>query len=188
MLDKIINRVSCGRLEEPAPNQDEMNKLFQAALRAPDHKSLKPWQYIVFEGKDQLEQLGSLYLQASIKENPEIDEAKKDRTLSLPHRAPMVVVAVAKSKNHEKVPHIEEVLSAGAGVQNLILGAFDLGYGAYWRSGPLCFNPHLKSLLGLDSKDTIVGFIYLGTPAIELKAKPIPNVEDFVQFGLPNKD
>lgn len=186
MLDKIINRVSCGRLESPAPNSNEMQKLFQAALRAPDHKSLKPWQYIVFQGEKQLEQLADLYLKASLLENPELESAKKERILSLPHRAPMVIVAVAKSKQHEKVPHIEEVLSTGAGVQNLILGAFDLGYGVYWRSGPLCFNPHLKTLLGLDKNDTIVGFIYLGTPAVELKSKPIPKVEDFVQFGLPD--
>lgn len=184
MLDKIINRVSCGRLEAPAPSRDEMNKMFQAALRAPDHKGLKPWHYIVFEGETQLNQLANCYLEASLKENSDLEESKKERTLSLPHRAPMVVVAVAKSNGHEKVPHVEEVLSAGAGVQNLILGAFDLGYGAFWRSGPLCFNPHLKSLLGLDNEDTIVGFIYLGTPSIELKTKTPPNVEDFVQYGL----
>ncbi|NVJ68001.1 MAG: nitroreductase [Gammaproteobacteria bacterium] len=184
MLEKIINRVSCGRLKAPAPSSSEMELLFQAALRAPDHKGLQPWHYMVFAGEEDLSQLAELYLQASLAENPNLDESKRHRILSLPHRAPMVIVAVAKHKAHEKVPHIEEVLSAGAGVQNLILGAYDLGYGAYWRSGPLCFNPYLKTLLGLDDKDTIVGFIYLGTPDIELKAKPIPNINDFVQYGL----
>ena len=184
MLEKLISRVSCGRLKSPAPNPDEMEKLFQAALRAPDHKALKPWEYIVFEGEEQLNQLGTAYLEASLLENSELDIAKRERLLSLPHRAPMVIVAVAKHREHEKVPHIEEVLSAGAGVQNLILGAFDLGYGAYWRSGPLCFNPHLKPIFGLDSKDTIVGFIYLGTANVELKSKPIPDVNEFVRYGL----
>ena len=184
MLDKIINRVSCGRLKTPAPTAIQMEKLFQAALRAPDHKGLKPWKYIVFEGEKQLQKLGDAYLKASLLENPGLDEAKIERVLSLPHRAPMVIVAIAKSKGHEKVPHIEEVLSTGAGVQNILLGAYDLGYGAYWRSGPLCFNPHLKPLLGVDSEDSIVGFIYLGTPNGELKAKSIPQVNDFVQYGL----
>lgn len=184
MLEKIIKRVSCGRLTAPAPNKNEMELLFQAALRAPDHKGLKPWQYIVFEGEENLNQLAQLYLEASLQENSELDDAKKARILSLPHRAPMVIVAVAKHKAHEKVPHIEEVLSTGAGVQNLLLGAYDLGYGAYWRSGPLCFNPYLKSLLRLDEEDTIVGFIYLGTPAMDFKEKPVPAVDDFVQYGL----
>ncbi len=184
MLDKIINRVSCGKLQKPAPSQQEMELLFQAALRAPDHKGLKPWQYFVFQGEKQLEKLGQLFLDASLLDNSELEQAKRARLLSLPHRAPMVIVAVAKHQAHEKVPHVEEILSTGAGVQNLILGAFDLGYGAYWRSGPLCFNPHLKSLLNLAEQDSIVGFVYLGTPSIELKSKPIPNTGDFVQYGI----
>ncbi|MRX26657.1 nitroreductase [Kangiella sp. HZ709] len=184
MLENIINRVSCGRLTAPEPSAEQLELLFQAALRAPDHKGIKPWQYIVFSGEEQLNQLADLYLQASLLVEPDLEESKRVRILSLPHRAPMVIVAVAKSRNHEKVPHIEEVLSAGAGVQNLLLGAYDLGYGAYWRSGPLCFNPHLKTLLGLEQEDTMVGFIYLGTPSIALKAKPVPEVKDFVRFGL----
>ncbi len=184
MLNTIINRVSCGRLQAPAPSKEELNLLLQAALRAPDHKGLKPWQYLVFEGEQQLNQLAQVYLQASLKENPELEEAKKERILSLPHRAPMVIVAIAKHKAHEKVPHIEEILSTGAGVQNLLIGAYELGYGAYWRSGPLCFNPHLKPLLGMNEEDSIVGFVYLGTPDIELKARPIPDVSEFVRFGL----
>ncbi|WP_251359756.1 nitroreductase [Kangiella sp. TOML190] len=188
MLEKITERVSCGRLQAPAPSKAQMQKLFQAALRAPDHKSLKPWEYIVFEGEQALNQLAQAYLEASLKENSDLDEAKKARILSLPHRAPMVIVAVAKHRHHQKVPHLEEILSTGAGVQNLILGAYDLGFGAYWRSGPLCFNPHLKALLQVSQEDTIVGFIYLGTPSVELKAKPIPEIGDFVRYGLDGID
>lgn len=183
MLDTLINRVSCGRLKAPAPSKDEMNQVFKAVLRAPDHMRLMPWQYIVFEGEKALNELGEKYRLACVTENPDIEMEKQERALSLPHRAPMVVVAVAKARGHEKVPHIEEVLSAGAGVQNLILGLNSLGYGAYWRTGPLAFNEHLKPLLGLDQNDTIVGFIYIGTPDMELKAKPIPEVDDFVSWA-----
>jgi len=182
MLDALINRVSCGRLVAPAPTKEEMKQAFQAALRAPDHKRLMPWQYIVFEGEGALNELGEKYRLACISEDPNAEPEKLERALSLPHRAPMVVVAVAKARGHEKVPHIEEVLSAGAGVQNLILAVNSLGYGAYWRTGPLAFNEHLKSLLGLNQEDTIVGFIYIGTPEIEPKPKVIPEVDDFVSW------
>ena len=36
-LNNILNRNSHRRLIEPAPSQDEMDLVFQAALRAPDH-------------------------------------------------------------------------------------------------------------------------------------------------------
>lgn len=186
MLNKIINRVSCGRLKSPAPTPDEMELLFKAALRAPDHKGLKPWKYLVYTGEESLDQLGKLFLQASLAEaeecGDELEQSKRERIISLPHRAPMVIVAIAKNYGHEKVPHIEEVLSTGAGVQNILLGAYDLGYGAYWRTGPLCFNRHLKTLLGAEEKESIVGFIYLGTPDIALKSRAVPDIDEFVEY------
>ena len=39
-LDALINRVSAPRLIEPAPNAEQRKRLFQAALRAPDHGQL----------------------------------------------------------------------------------------------------------------------------------------------------
>lgn len=183
MIKSIINRVSCGRLESPAPSKEDLNSMFQAALRAPDHKGLKPWEYIVFEGREALSRFGDYLLQASLKDNPGLDEETQQKIKNKPQRAPMVIVAVAKAQNNPKVPHIEEILSTGAGVQNLILGAYDLGYGAYWRTGSLAYNDHMKAPLGLDYEDTIVGFIYLGTPSVELKSKPIPETEKFVRWG-----
>ncbi|WP_223669013.1 nitroreductase family protein [Kangiella shandongensis] len=183
MIESIINRASCGRLEAPAPSKEHMELMFQAALRAPDHRGLKPWEYIVFEGEEALNRLGDYLLQASLKEQPDLGEEAQLKIKGKPHRAPMVIVAVAKAQNHPKVPHIEEVLSVGAGVQNLILGAYDLGYGVYWRTGGVAYNDYLKEPLGLGYEDTIVGFIYLGTPSIELKSKPVPKVEEFVRKG-----
>lgn len=186
MLHKMINRTSCGRLKSPAPTSDEMELLFKAALRAPDHKGLKPWKYLVYSGKESLNQLGSLFLKASLAEvqdsGGELEPSKQERIASLPHRAPMVIVAIAKNYGHEKVPHVEEVLSTGAGVQNILLGAYDLGYGAYWRTGPLCFNRYLKALLGAEEKESIVGFIYLGTPDAVLKPKAVPDIDAFVEY------
>ncbi|NVK23130.1 MAG: nitroreductase [Kangiellaceae bacterium] len=181
-IETLINRVSCGRLTQPAPSKEHMDLLFQAALRAPDHKGLKPWQYLVYSGSNALCELGEAFLKASVAQDPELPLDKQQRMQSLPHRAPMVVIAVAKNNGHEKVPHIEEVVSTGAGVQSLLLGAYELGYGAYWRTGPLAYNERLKPLLGLEADDTIVGFIYLGTPEITMKAKPIPEVKDFVTW------
>ena len=182
IISTLIERVSCGRLTAPAPTKEQMTQLFKAALRAPDHKGLKPWKYMVFEGDDSLNKLGDMYLQASLLEDPNLDESQQLRMASLPHRAPMVVVAIAEHKGHEKVPHIEEVVSTGAGIQNMVIGAYALGFGAYWRTGPLAYNQHLKSLLGLSEQDTIVGFLYLGTSAIETKSKPVPEVTDSVRW------
>lgn len=180
-LETLTNRVSCGLLEAPAPSKEEVDQLLLSALRAPDHKGLKPWKYQVYTGKG-LDTLGEHFLQASMQTSDLLHEDIQNRLKNLPHRAPMVIVAIAKSNGHEKVPHIEEVVSTGAGVQNILLGAYEMGYGAYWRTGGLAYNDDLKLRLGMSMEETIVGFIYLGTPKKLLKAKPLPDTADFVEW------
>jgi nitroreductase len=50
-LTALLTRTSQGALTEPAPSADVLNNAFQAALRAPDHRLLRPWRYLVIEGE-----------------------------------------------------------------------------------------------------------------------------------------
>ena len=50
-LNNILNRVSARKLSEPYPNKDEMNLVYKAALRAPDHAWLRPSRFIEITGK-----------------------------------------------------------------------------------------------------------------------------------------
>ena len=45
-LKNILNRVSARQLSEPYPNKKEMDIVYKAALRAPDHAWLKPSCFI----------------------------------------------------------------------------------------------------------------------------------------------
>ena len=72
-LDALINRVSAPRLIEPAPNAEQRKRLFQAALRAPDHGQLRPWRFLTVEG-DGLLALGELFAKAIASKYPDADE------------------------------------------------------------------------------------------------------------------
>ena len=50
-LDNILNRVSARQLTEPHPNSSEMDIIYQAALRAPDHAWLRPSSFIEVKGE-----------------------------------------------------------------------------------------------------------------------------------------
>ena len=56
-------RQSIGHLVEPAPNAEQLERAFQAALTAPDHHRLKPTRFIVI-AEDQREAFGELLSQA----------------------------------------------------------------------------------------------------------------------------
>ena len=114
-LKLLLSRKSHNKLIEPAPNDEQLEIMFSAALRAPDHACLRPWRYRVYSGEG-LNQLGEYFAQASLIQDPQLTQEKIDKIKSKPHRAPMVIVASVIYKEHKKVPRIEQTLSAGASV------------------------------------------------------------------------
>src|SRR4249919_3733020 len=46
----LQTRTSAARLAEPGPALEDLDRLLQAAVRAPDHGRLRPWRLIVLEG------------------------------------------------------------------------------------------------------------------------------------------
>ncbi len=180
-LDKLLTRKSHGKLVAPAPTKEQMAEIFKLALRAPDHALLKPWRFLVFQG-DGLKRLGQLFLEASLKQDPQLDAEKQHKIANKPLRAPLVVVSVVSYKPHKKVPKMEQILSAGAGVQNILMAAHLLGIGAMWRTGGLAFNRDLMESLGLAENEQISGFIYLGKEQGRKASLRHPEQTEFVEW------
>ncbi len=183
-LDYLINRRSCGRLEEPAPSSEQLELMFRAASRASDHASLMPWRFIVLAGDDRA-LLGEAMLASVLMENPQLEVARQEKLKSKPFRAPMVVIAVSCNLEHPKVPVWEQELATAAAVQNLINAAFIQGQGAYWRTGSAASSDTVKRALKIGLQEAIVGFIYLGSPKSAMPvAKSTDKWKNSVKFGL----
>jgi nitroreductase len=178
-IDLLLSRKSHPRLIEPAPTEEQLEIMFKAALRAPDHANLRPWRYRVFSGESQ-SKLGELFVEATKITAPDTPEENLQRLAKKPLRAPMVIVASVKIQEHPKVPEVEQILSTGASVQNLLMTAHFLGIGAMWRTGGLTFDPNFMKLLELEENEKLVGFIYLGQEEGN-KREPAPfDINDFV--------
>jgi nitroreductase len=175
----IKKRRSHAKLQTPAPSEAILNEAFACALKAPDHRLLRPWRYIVI-GEQQRQALADLFLQASLNENPDLTEVEREKIQKMPFRAPMIVLAILSPKDDEKVPEHEQYLSLGAGVQNFLLALEAQGFGSIWRTGALTHNAHVKAAFHLQAREEILGFIYIGTPVAELKELPMLCVEDYV--------
>ncbi|MFT5573226.1 MAG: nitroreductase [Cryomorphaceae bacterium] len=179
-LTALHTRNSVNLLCEPGPTQDQLNNIFRAGLRACDHKDLRPWKFLTIEGEAR-SKFGRLM--ADVKEMANAEPLSKDLREKLkakPFRAPLIIAVVAKIIKHEKVPEIEQVLSAAASAQMMMTAAHAQGVGAIWRSGSMMFQPEMLQGLGLDKTDQIVGFLYLGSPRAT-KALPELDPKGFVR-------
>lgn len=174
-IELLLQRQSQPRLNAPAPSGEALNIIKQAAMRAPDHACLAPWQFIIFEG-DTLDQLGEIFQQSAIHHNAE--PSVRDRALQLPHRAPMVIVAATRYQEHPKVPWIEQVESAACAVHSMQMAAFAQGFGAIWRTGSYAQCDVVKQALGIDSKDELIGFLYIGSTPLAPRERLAREVSD----------
>lgn len=177
-IEALTSRVSVGRLTAPAPSAQQRQLIFKAALRAADHGCLRPWRFLVVEA-DGLIQLGEVFVKSAKLKEPQLSTEKSQRYLNMPLRAPMIVVAISRNEVHAKVPVIEQQMAVAASVQNMITAAHALGVGAYWRTGAITSSAVVKADLGIEEKETIVGFIYMGTANMAPRKVPDLSTEDF---------
>ena len=68
-IETLLTRKSSPRLDEPSPSPEELDLIFQSALRAPDHAALKPWKFIKVSGEGR-GKLAKASLEALKKINP----------------------------------------------------------------------------------------------------------------------
>ncbi len=178
-LDLLLTRESATRLDAPAPSEADLDKMFQSAVRAPDHGRLRPWRFVVIEG-DKRARLGELMADTMRLRDPSASEEMLQRERAKPMRAPTIVVAAAHVQRGHRIPECEQIAAAAAAAQNIMLAAHALGYGAMWKTGDPAYDAHVKTALGLDPDDEIMGFLYLGTSVGTGSPAPRPAARDQV--------
>jgi nitroreductase len=182
-MELLLNRSSAVRLTEPGPTDEAIEQMIACAVRAPDHGRLRPWTFIVV--RDEMRgQFGDV-LAAHAKRRrpdatPEMLQAVREKAM----RAPLILVVGNKARPSEKIPRVEQMLSAGAAAQNILLAAEALGYGAMWKTGTPAYDDEVKRELGLHPEDSIVGILYIGTRVPEPSGRPAlprPAARDFTE-------
>lgn len=179
-IELLLGRASASRLAEPAPSQAELDIMFQAAVRAPDHGRLRPWQFIVVP-QDRRAAFGEILAESLLRRDPEATPEQLQRERDKALRAPTIIVVAAHLHKGHKIPEPEQVASAAAATQNVLLAAHAQGYGAIWRTGAPAYDRQVAAKLGLGPDDTIMGFLYLGTRAADPLPTARPAPVDFVR-------
>jgi len=179
-LTILHERISSPQLTEPGPNQMQKEVLFKAALRAPDHGALRPWRFLLIEGEARTRFANALY---QIKLAEQANEQSLSKAQRMPMRAPSIIVVIASPKlgKSNKISLLDQQYSAAAAAQNIILAVEAQGLGAIWRTGWPAVHDGVNKHLNLQSEESIVGFIYVGTRVGKRREIPQLEIDDFVE-------
>ena len=185
LINWIKSRRSIGNLSIPAPTESQIKAAIDCAVTAPDHKKLRPWRFIVTQGNARHD-LGRAFLAAAeaqaVQEGEALSEKSRQKTYNMPLRAPVIITVVTQMQVHKKVPPFEQMLSAGAAVQNLILALKAQGFSTVWRTGLLCNEPAVKAYFGVGPDDYVTAFVYTGSSPCDMPTRKPIDIEPLLRF------
>lgn len=155
--EAIMTRRSVPRTDDRPPARAEIQRLLDAAVRAPTHHLTQPWRFVVLTG-DALKEFGEAWIRGT-------ERAGKDATgiMDKTQRAPVIICVIEHPKTHHpRVIELEEHYAVGAAIENILLAAHDAGLAAMIRTGPAAVLPEVKEYLGVGSDELIAALIYVG--------------------------
>lgn len=167
------------RLEEPGPGADQLDEIISLAAAAPDHGLLTPWRFILVP-TELRHHLAEVFALALIDRCPGATLEQTESARERAHRAPLLLIAIACLEVREPdTPMLERMVSMDAAIQNVLLGAHAIGFGAGLTSGRAMSSPRLRDLCRLGAGEVPVCCISMGTvskrrPASRLR--PVPSL------------
>lgn len=182
-IHQLLSRqsISPAFLDDPIPTDQEMQMIFDAALRAPDHCQLHPFHFMILKG-EQRKKLGDIFAEAFVKRTDPamVTEPLIEKERERPTKAPIVIIVSADIQEHPKVPEIEQYLTIGAGIQNMLNVTHMLGYGGMFLTGPHAYDPFVKEKLGIEAPLNLVGFYHLGSVKAEVPVKKRQESQQYI--------
>lgn len=149
-------------LSAPGPGRSATRELLEIASRVPDHGALVPWRFVV-PGTDTMAQLAMTAERIGGQNG--VDPDKLAKSLRQFRNSPRLVVVIASPKSSEKIPEIEQTLTAGAVCLSLVNASLAAGWGAVWLTNWLAHDRTFAApAFGLQPHEWVAGLIHIGTP------------------------
>jgi nitroreductase len=188
-IELLLKRrsVSANALGEPGPNEEQVRQILTAASRVPDHKKLVPWRFVLFQGEAR-KAFGTVLAEACRIEEKDPSAFRLETEAARFLRAPIVVAVISRVVPNPAAPEWEQILSAGAACENMILAATALGFGAQWITEWYGYSKTVREALKLAPNERVAGFVYIGTAKEIPDERERPALADIVSAWSPAKD
>ncbi|MFO7827738.1 MAG: nitroreductase family protein [Bacteroidales bacterium] len=186
--------------DEKVPVKD-LKELVKRAGLAPSVNNFQPWKFYAITNKDVLNKL-AVKVSERIKELPENKSIASKNVKSQVEwfatffeNAPAVIAMAMEdyesvlekgvNLSHEeinKLRNFPDMQSAGAAIQNILLSAVDLGYGACWLSAPMMAKEDLEKILNIENPYHLIAFVAVGKASRELQPKQKKSLDEIFKL------
>ena len=171
--------ISPKRLGEPGPDERQLAIILNAAGAAPDHRRLTPWRLVIVPG-ERRSLLAEAFAAALAERDPGAAEWQLQEARDKAYRGPFLALAIARlglslGKTHPQ----ERLIAAGCALQNMLLTAHAMGFGAGLSSGTSLYSPRLRQLFHLGDDEQPLCFLSVGTVTRGSTSKPRATMADY---------
>lgn len=180
----IEKRMSIRSFTNEEVNELDLKEMVRRAGLAPTLNNSQPWKFIAITNRAKLKEMAEIVVTRLSNLPLKLDDIGQKKHLTKVEwystffeNAPSVIALVMqphvteldKSVNlpHEDIIQLRnhpDIQSAGAAIQNILLSAVDLGYGACWLSGPMIAKEEIEKLLKVESPWHLISFVAIGKP------------------------
>jgi nitroreductase len=168
VLEAIRTRRSVGQFKPDPVPRETVEQLLEAATWTPNHRLTEPWRFFVLgdESKRAFAGIRRDARRAALP-NPDAPEAQPAlrKVFEDTSRTPVIIVFTSAGHADQELQE-ENYWSTFGAAYAVMLGAWSLGIGSYFRTGrAIVDSPRLRKLLSLPDGHRVIGVLYLGYPA-----------------------
>jgi nitroreductase len=174
VIASIRNRrsFSLNQLSPEPIDLGAVNLMLEAANWAPSHGQTEPWRFTIFAGEGRRglsDAFGTAFqlLNPGAQPGSQAEQAQRNRVWQAPVWVSLGMLPALNERGEPRMPEWEEMISVGVAAHNMQLVASAMGLGAKWTSGEVVRHPHVVEFVGLEPRAKILGFLYIGRPAVD---------------------
>lgn len=172
LFEALNTRRSIKSFTDRPLQREQIERLLDAAVLAPNHRLTQPWRFNVL-GPTARRAYGEVLgaRKASRLENAEAGELVR-RKVADEHAALPSMIAVSIRLDENPEIREEDYAAAFMAIQNLSLAALALGLGAHIKTGAVMDDPRAREAAGVPHGERLVAIVNVGEPAAVATPRP----------------
>jgi nitroreductase len=179
LVDVIEQRHSVRKFKSEPIAVDVLKELVRRAGLAPSVNNSQPWQFIAVTNKSTIDKMATIVHDKIHEVFAKSDKENIMKTVehfsTIFEDSPAVIIVASEpykaiaddALDHERINEMRrhpDIQSIGAAIENMLLSAVDLGYGACWLSGLMVARQELQALLDIQPPFELAAAVAVGKP------------------------